>query len=168
MLNNNRKTWIFKKSILLKKSEVPLYRQIKAWILKEISEGHFRPGEIFPSEVELSQKIGVTRITVRQATNELVAEGMLFREKGKRPRVAKPKVVTQFLELAGITHYVGGRKENYICRVLQSELLSASAEIAKELKIHKNSRVFVLERRRSINGEVFGWEKTFISRRLCP
>jgi len=137
-------------------------------ILVAISNKVFLPGEIFPSEVELAKMMRVTRATVRQATNELVAEGVLVREKGKRPRVAKPKTVTRFLELGGISHYVSHDDGKYICRVIQAEYQRASSAIAQALEIRKGSLVFVLERLRWAENIIFGWEKTWMNKRLFP
>lgn len=144
----------------------PLYRQIKSQILMAISGKVFLPDDVFWSEVELAKITGVTRATVRQATNELVAEGVLIREKGKRPRVAKPKTIAHFLELAGISQYVEHGNSGYVCKVLNAKCEYATSEIAQLLRIRKNSMVFVLERLRSDGDIIFGWEKTWMNKRL--
>jgi DNA-binding GntR family transcriptional regulator len=168
MLRDNKKSgsgaWFT--GLSQKPQSGPLYRQIKNQILAAISNKVFLPGDVFPSEVELAKIAGVTRITVRQATNELVAEGVLIRKKGKRPRAAKPKSVAHFLELAGISQYFSHGDGRYVCNVLQAEYEKATSEIARSLKIRKNSIVFVLERLRSSGDIIFGWEKTWMNRRL--
>jgi len=108
----------------------------------------------------------VTRVTVRQATNELVAEGVLIREKGKRPRVAKPKTIVHFLELAGISQYIEHGNSRYACRVLNAKYELTTSEIAQLLRIQKNRMVFVLERLRSEGDIVFGWEKTWMNKQF--
>jgi GntR family transcriptional regulator len=144
----------------------PLYRQIKGQILKAISSRAFLPEDVFLSEVEIAKITGVTRITVRQATNELVAEGVLVREKGKRPRVAKPKTIVHFLELAGISQYIEHGDSRYVCRVLNAKYEPATSEIAQLLKIQKNRMVFVLERLRSDGDIIFGLEKTWMNKQF--
>jgi len=144
----------------------PLYRQIKSQILTAIENKIFFPDDTFPSEVELAKITGVTRATVRQATNELVAEGVLIREKGKRPRLAKPKKAANFLELAGISKYIDHNDSGYSCEVLLAEFEKAGAQVTRSLKMRKNSLVFVLERLRSTEGIIFGWEKTWMNKNL--
>ena len=144
----------------------PLYRQIKGQILMAISSRVFLPGDVFLSEVELSKITGITRATVRHATNELVAEGVLVREKGKRPRVAQPKMVAHFLELAGISQYVDHGNGKYVCHVLKAGCEMPTSEITQLLKIPKNRIVFVLERLRSDGDIIFGWEITWMDRKL--
>lgn len=158
---------LFRK-VSVRSEDLPRYRQIKNRIVTAISNGFVKSGEIFPSEVELSRIMGVTRATVRQATNELVAEGILLREKGKRPRVAEPKEIVHFLNLGGISHYIKRDNDHYFCDVVQSSYQCTSYEVAEKLKIRKNSRVFVLERLRSSQDVIFGWEKTWMNKKLFP
>jgi GntR family transcriptional regulator len=153
-------------SLSPKSQSGPLYRQIKSQILAAISDKVFLPDEIFLSEVELAKITGVTRATVRQATDELVAEGVLVREKGKRPRVARPKIVAHFLELAGISQYVDHGNGKYVCHVLKAGCEMPTSEITQLLKIPKNRIVFVLERLRSDGDIIFGWEKTWMDKKL--
>ena len=65
-----------------KNSAVPLYRQLKGILKEAIRRGRFRPGERLPTEMELCEAFGVSRITVRQALNELANEGFLYRQQG--------------------------------------------------------------------------------------
>jgi len=146
----------------------PLYRQIKVWVLQAVADGEFAPGDRFPSEVELAKMAGVTRATVRQATNELVAEGVLIREMGKRPRVAPKKMVADFLELGGMTHYTARDDFTYFCRVLQARYISPDETVRHALGLNRRAKVFCLERLRSTQGAIFSYEKTWINRKFCP
>ncbi|HIC96210.1 TPA: extracellular solute-binding protein [Candidatus Bipolaricaulota bacterium] len=65
-----------------KRLAVPLYRQLKEILEERIRRGEFRPGERLPTERELCQQFGVSRITVRQALGELANEGLLYRHQG--------------------------------------------------------------------------------------
>lgn len=64
-------------------SPVPLYHQVYHAILDAIREGRFAAGEQIPSEAELCERFGVSRITVRQALRDLVRDRHLVRP---RPR----------------------------------------------------------------------------------
>ena len=55
----------------------PLYKQVKDRLLEALSDGTVPPMGKLASERELVEKYGVSRITVRQAMRELVAEGHL-------------------------------------------------------------------------------------------
>lgn len=59
----------------------PLYLEIKQQLLEEIEDKPIN--SLIPSERDLSDLFHVSRMTVRKAVNELVAEGFLYREKNK-------------------------------------------------------------------------------------
>ncbi|MFB5189023.1 GntR family transcriptional regulator [Alicyclobacillus fastidiosus] len=65
------------------KTSVPLYQHLKNKILKDIQDGKWHIGDKIPSESELAEEMGVSRITVRQAIRDLVSLGYLIRRQGK-------------------------------------------------------------------------------------
>ena len=60
-----------------------LYRQVKDHILGELAAGHWKAGEILPSEKLFAEQLGVSQGTVRKAIQELVEENVLYREQGR-------------------------------------------------------------------------------------
>lgn len=70
---------------------VPLYKQLAERIEKEIYAAVWTVGMRIPSEMELSEKYGVSRITVRSAINELTEEGLLVKIQGKGTFVTSNK-----------------------------------------------------------------------------
>ena len=61
---------------------IPKYLQISTWLKELVQTGRFKKGERLPSEMELSKICNVNRNTLRQAVGELVAQGILRKEKG--------------------------------------------------------------------------------------
>lgn len=59
--------------------KVPLYRQLADTLRHRIAGGGIAPGERLPTEAELSESFGMSRITVRHALDQLVREGMIER-----------------------------------------------------------------------------------------
>lgn len=66
-----------------KEIATPLYSQIKTIMLQSIASGEYKVGEKIPSELELAKQYGVSRITTKQALNELMQEGIVDRVAGK-------------------------------------------------------------------------------------
>src|SRR6266508_3307185 len=64
--------------------------------------GGIEPGEALPSEGKLAEALGVSRLTVREATRTLEARGLLEIRQGRRPRVAAPNgaLVGDFFKIA--------------------------------------------------------------------
>ena len=74
-------------------SIVPLYKQLKDLILKEIKEGKLKTNQKIPTEQELSEKYQISRMTVRKALAQLVDEEVLAKKQGKGTFVQEPKIV---------------------------------------------------------------------------
>ena len=68
----------------------PLYQQIKGLILQSLQQGEWKPGESIPSEMELAARFRVSQGTVRKAIDELAAENLVVRGKGKGTFVVPP------------------------------------------------------------------------------
>ncbi len=66
-----------------RQSFIPVYQQIKNWLVNKIGLGELSGGDIIPSEAQLSQTLNVSRAPVRQALYELRIEGYVVREKGR-------------------------------------------------------------------------------------
>lgn len=64
-------------------SVVPLYKQIVRALSDSIANGTYRPGDKLPTEAELIEQFGVSRITVRSAIKEMEDAGLVERARGK-------------------------------------------------------------------------------------
>ena len=60
-----------------KNSMEPLFAQVEKSLSAAITAGRFLPGERIPTEPELADMYGVSRITIRRAIDELCKHGML-------------------------------------------------------------------------------------------
>lgn len=70
-------------STALKRSYIPLYRQLDAILRDQIAGGQLQPGDRFPPETELCVQYGVSRATVRQALEALEDDGLIERTAGR-------------------------------------------------------------------------------------
>lgn len=56
--------------------------QIKSILKQAILDGHFKPGDKFPPEVEIAQKYNVSKVSAREALRELETEGLIQKKRG--------------------------------------------------------------------------------------
>lgn len=66
----------------------PLYMRVQQSLRDTIRAGTLPPGSPLPSEKELEDEHGVSRITIRRALEELEREGLIERGRGRQARVA--------------------------------------------------------------------------------
>ena len=64
-------------------TNIPIYQVIEKDLRVAILEGKLKQGDMIPSETELCAKYNVTRMTVRQAINNLLVDGYIYRHKGR-------------------------------------------------------------------------------------
>lgn len=81
-----------KKQILDGENASPLYKQLMKKLRGDISAGLYPIHSRIPSEQELCDSYGVSRVTVRKALAELTQEGLLARRQGKGTFVATPRI----------------------------------------------------------------------------
>ena len=92
--------------MLDKTSRVPLYFQIAKMLRDEISSGKFPPGERLPSENQLSEMYGVSRVTIRQALKLLEENYSIYRVHGVGTFVS-PYIMKGMSGFIGFTEKTG-------------------------------------------------------------
>lgn len=149
---------------------LPLYLQVEATLKEMIEDTIYSAGEQIPSERELSEQLGVSRMTVRRAIENLIAHGLLERRSTSGTYVRQPQVqrglgkdktigLTQLLQNEGV---IAGS------RLLTFEVVRAPLKIAEKLNIRLGAQVVVLRRLRLANGQPFCVETSYIPYDLVP
>ncbi len=69
--------------MIVQKLGVPIYLQVKAYILDKIKTGYYKTGDKLPTERQLSEDLGISRNTVSAAYKELLLEGVLEARQGR-------------------------------------------------------------------------------------
>lgn len=146
---------------------LPKYLQLRAILLEMIEEERLPVDAPVPSERELCRRFGVSRMTVRQAVDQLVAEDRLRRIPGKGTFVARPKIELA-LQLTSFTEDMRARGMVPGSRDLDRRVVRASAHLAKELGIQPGEEVHFIERLRTADGEPLSIERAHIPVKLAP
>jgi DNA-binding GntR family transcriptional regulator len=134
--------------VLDKNLPLPLYHQLQAVLRAEIEFGKWRADEQLPSETKLAERFGVSKVTVRQALQELAEFGYICREQGRGTFVARRKFDEGPRELTSFTEEM--RRHNLIAtsRILAQDVVEADDRVAAALALPPKSAVFVLKRLR--------------------
>lgn len=143
----------------------PKYYGLKTFLL-ELTRTQ-PPGTPVPSERILAEDFATSRTTVRQALQELVAEGRLCRLQGKGTFVARPKV-DQPLVLSSYTEDVSRRGGTPSSRVLSLVTVAAEPEVAAGLELAEGAKVLRLERLRLADAEPMAHETSHLSADRFP
>ena len=120
-------------SKLVRRRSALKYLQVRDY-LRIVAEQELQPGDPVPSERDLCDRFGVSRMTVRQAVDALVVEGLLQRVQGSALFVARPKVDLQ-VRLTSFTEEMRRRGMTPSVRHLRAETVPADAAVAQALEI---------------------------------
>lgn len=150
-----------------KNNPIPLYYQLVEQLKEQIQLGDLKPGDQLPSERELSDQHGISRMTVRQAIAYLVQQGLLEVKRGIGTFVAAPKLAHDTLHLLGFTEEVIQRGGAVTSQVLEQSLVVPSASVAGGLKLDTDAATVKLVRLRLAEAVPLLLETTFLPASLC-
>ncbi len=129
----------------------PLYVRLRDQLKADILEGRLKPGDRLPSESELTVGHAVSRITVRQALNDLQKEGLVVKAHGKGSFVAQPAVAQDLTRLRGLAESLGGEGRTVHGRLLSLKTVKAPAAVAERLQLAPKAPVAELHTLRYLN-----------------
>jgi len=144
------------------------YKQIENDLLQKINLGYYKKDDLIPTELELSNTYHVSRVTVRKATDNLVAKGLLTRVAGVGTFVSHPSVTLNPSSILGFSESMREQGIRVHTEVPTFMLQKAPSNIASILKIQPGEPIYFIERIRYANDEVFQFETTYMSSRLYP
>jgi GntR family transcriptional regulator len=124
-------------------------------------------GNAIPSERQLSVDLGVSRLTVRAALDDLVREGYLLRRRGAGTFVSEPKVA-QELTMSSFTEDMRRRGLTPASRTLELRVVAAGARLGRVLHVSPSERVVVAKRLRLADREPMAIETLHVRESLVP
>ncbi len=154
-------------SAIYRNSPLPRYYQLKEIMRERVQSDEWKPGDLIPSERELSEKYGISRMTARQAITELVNEGLFYREQGKGTFVSQRKITQQLIRLTGFTEDIKARGQKPGTKVLSAQMFPADETTAEKLRIDPGTLIFRLQRLRLADDEPLAIELSQITFKGC-
>jgi GntR family transcriptional regulator len=132
-------------------SPIPLYFQIAEALRQSIQSGALEPGQRLENELELAQRLGVSRPTVRQAIQRLVTDGLVVRRRGLGTVVVAPRILRP-LALSSLYDDLAQAQRGPATAILAAEQVAADEEVAALLGLGPGAPVLSVERLRSADG----------------
>lgn len=144
----------------------PVYIQIHNQLRENIEDGKWKVGEKIPAERELAADFDVSRMTLRQAIQALVDEGILERRVGSGTFVANRKVQEKMSGVTSFTDLMQSLGKTPSSTTISYHLTIPSQTEIEKLKLGKDEQVVRMERVRLANDVPICFEIATVPARL--
>lgn len=149
-------------------SHTPLYYQLKQIIKEEIDRGKYLPGEQLPSESEICQKYGVSRITARRAITDLVKDGILYSLQGKGTFVKEIKLKRELISVSGFTETTTASGKNPSSQILSNTIITPDDHLKSIFNLEPAENLLKLHRLLFIDNDPFIIETSYYPLKYFP
>ncbi len=144
--------------------QLPMNQTIVQTLTREIINGDY-DGVMIPTQVEIAERFNVSRVTVREAINELIHRGLLITQRGKGTFVRRlPK--EDFLKLTvAISFSQLHDGEKIQSRVLEISDINCNEKLEKELSTSKDCKIVKIVRLRMFDGIPHEYSISYLNRK---
>lgn len=142
------------------------YQEIEGWLRERVHQGV--PGDALPSEADLATQFGVSRMTARQAVQNLAAEGMVQRRRGAGTFIAERPLHRHTGPLMNFTADMRRRGKTASSDLLDARLRAATAADVEALRLEPGARVVSLSRLRRADGVPMAIEHAAMPAQCAP
>lgn len=148
--------------------KIPKYKMIEQYILQKIKSGEYQQGKPIETEKELIKRFDVSRVTVRQATNNLVAKGYLSRNQGSGTFVTHQKLVERSTNVKSFTEEMKDSGKEVTTEILEFKVIPAPEDIATRLEIKNSEPIYYIKRLRKANDVPMMLETNYMAVDMYP
>ena len=151
-----------------KTSKVPLYLQLMEQLIHKINKGAYDEHDKLPSERELCDIYNLSRITVRQALQELEREGFIYKLHGKGTFVAPKSYNQKLVKLYSFTEEMIQLGKTPTTKVLSFEKMTIDERLAEKMGLEIHDDVYKVIRLRLANDEPLMYETSHLPCKVFP
>jgi GntR family phosphonate transport system transcriptional regulator len=124
---------------------VSLWRRIADDIEQSIARGIFAPGSRLPGEIDIAERFGVNRHTVRRAIAALAERGLVRAERGSGTFIERRRIAYPIRSRTRFSEIVGGAGYAVAGRLVASLTEAADPDVARRLKLKPGAPVLRME-----------------------
>jgi GntR family transcriptional regulator len=148
----------------------PLYLLTRQKILNMLEDGALQPGTMLPPITELAERLGVSRLTVREALKTLEEEGVVITRHGVGTSISPNWVFLSdsLNQLQSTSEIVRAHELNVSSEVLKLEEILPDARARQKLDLGPGQGVVLLERLRRADSTPMIYSIDVFPRTLCP
>jgi GntR family transcriptional regulator len=128
------------------KSKLPLYDQIERNLRDLIINGYLKPGQTMPTEWDLVELYGVSRLTIRRALDELVRQNWLVKKHGVGTFVRQPTLASIAASKLSFTEQMKAIGREPGSKHIGQRIINATAKIARALRINEGDSIIEITR----------------------
>ncbi|MDN7246112.1 GntR family transcriptional regulator [Planococcus shenhongbingii] len=156
-------TSLMPKQTIDRSSPIPLYKQIKEILIKELQAASGETGRPFSTEHELVERFHVSRAPVRQALKELTDEGYVYRERAKGTfPVQEMPARPPGLELGGLVAYLRSQGLDCKSKILNVDRVVPTQQLYKILRLDPGKEVLKISRLILLEDKPLVWTQTYL------
>lgn len=145
-----------------------LHEKIRADFEARILAGVLAPGDRLPTEQELMQTHGCSRMTVNKALSALQSAGLIDRRKKAGSFVARPRVHSMVLDIPDLAEQIAGRGQAHSYRLLRREVRGPAASLEQEVILANGAMLLELDGIHYADGHSLAVEHRLIAIRAVP
>jgi DNA-binding GntR family transcriptional regulator len=150
-----------------RKSPVPLYLQVVNQLQSLVESGAIPVGTRLENEIDLAERLGVSRPTMRRAMQHLVDRGMLVRRPGVGTQVVQPKV-SRAIELSSLHDDLTTGAHRPTTQLLSLVVQPADVSTAAALGLPEGTPVSIFERLRLADAQPLALMRNAVPVSVCP
>lgn len=151
-----------------KNNKIPLYLQLVDDLIEKIENKVYKEGEKLPSERELCDMYKMSRITVRNALQELDRDGYIYKLHGKGTFVSPKTYKQNLVNLYNFTDEMKKMGKTPQTKVLSFETIKVDKRYAERLQLDPGDEAYRIKRLRLADDEAFIYETSYLPKYKFP
>lgn len=148
--------------------DTPIYRRVGRQIAAQIQRGDYSADDQLPSERDLSEAFGISRMTARNVYVTLQSDGLVYRHNRRGWFVAPPKLHYALMRSVSFLSNVRAEGGTPLADVIRAETVDCPGWLAKRLQTGPGEKIIAIRRRLSIGARPAMVEEMFMPEGRFP